>query len=244
MRLVQITDLHLHADPEARSRAGIPYRQFLAVMDAVRQEQPDLVIVTGDISQDESARAYELATEQLNALPCPWHWLPGNHDQRGLMDIAHPLVEAVECDEWRLLLLDTQLPGQPSGALGSNKLAALVAQLEQSSAPTMVAMHHPPVDVGATWMDAINLQDKADFWAAISGYPQVKIVLFGHAHQAYSQEKALDNFSVAVYGSPATADQFLPRAEAFAVDEASHPGYRVLDIEGTFWRTRIERVSP
>lgn len=198
MRLVQITDLHLHADTDARSRAGIPYRQFLAVIDAVRQEQPDIVIVTGDVSQDESAEAYELATEQLNALSCPWYWLPGNHDQPGLMDTAHPLAECVELKEWRLLLLDTQLPGHPSGALGRDKLAALMAQLEKSSTSTVIAMHHPPVDVGATWMDAINLQDKADFWAVLSGYPQVKMVLFGHAHQAYCQEKELANFSVAV----------------------------------------------
>ena len=244
MRLVQITDLHLHADPEARSRAGIPYRQFRAVMDAVRNEQPDSVIVTGDISQDESARAYELATEQLNTLSCPWYWLPGNHDQRGLMDTAHPLVEAVELNEWRLLLLDTQLPGQPSGALGRDRLAALTVQLEKRSTPTMIAMHHPPVDVGATWMDAINLQDKADFWAVLSEHPQVKMVLFGHAHQAYDQEKVLDNFSVAVYGSPATADQFLPHAEVFAVDDVSLPGYRVIDLEGASWRTRIVRVTP
>ena len=244
MRLVQITDLHLHADPEARSRAGIPYRQFVAVMNAVRQEQPEVVVVTGDISQDDSAGAYELATEQLNTLPCPWYWLPGNHDQGSLMDAARPLVDTVELNEWRLLLLDTQLPGQPEGALGLDKLTSLKAQLAQSSAPTLIAMHHPPVDVGTAWMDAISLQDKADFWAALSGYPQVKVVLFGHAHQAYCQEKVLENFSVAVYGSPATADQFLPHAESFAVDEVALPGYRVLDIEGTSWRTRIERVTP
>lgn len=160
------------------------------------------------------------------------------------MDTAHPLAECVELKEWRLLLLDTQLPGHPSGALGRDKLAALMAQLEKSSTSTVIAMHHPPVDVGATWMDAINLQDKADFWAVLSGYPQVKMVLFGHAHQAYCQKKELANFSVAVYGSPATADQFLPHAEAFAVDDVSLPGYRVIDFEGASWRTRIARVTP
>ncbi|NOG30861.1 phosphodiesterase [Halomonas sp. TBZ9] len=243
MRLVQLTDLHLHADPLARSRAGVPYRQFLAVMDAIKQEKPDLVIVTGDISQDESAQAYALAVEQLNRLACPWHWLPGNHDQRPLMEAVHPLADALMLNEWRLLLLDTQVPGEPGGALGSDKLVALAAQLDRQLAPTIIAMHHPPVEVGAAWMDAISLEDKDAFWQLIGRYPQVKVVLFGHAHQAYAEEKALNGFSVSVYGSPATADQFLPHAEAFAVDEAARPGYRVLDIQGTGWHTRIERVT-
>ena len=242
MRLVQLTDLHLHADPQALSRSGVPYRQFLAVIDAIKQEAPDLVIVTGDISQDDSAQAYAFAVEQLDRLPCSWHWLPGNHDQRSLMEAVQPLAEALMLDEWRLLLLDTQVPGEPSGALGGDKLTALAAQLDQQSAPTLIAMHHPPVEVGAAWMDAIGLEDKDAFWQLIGRYPQVKVVLFGHAHQAYAEEKVLNGFSVSVYGSPATADQFLPYAKAFAVDEAALPGYRVLDIEGTGWHTRVERV--
>lgn len=242
MRLVQVTDLHLHADPEARSRAGVPYRQWLAVIDAIKLEKPEVVIVTGDISQDESQQAYALAVEQLEQLDCPWHWLPGNHDNHLLMEAAHPLTSELMLDGWRLLMLDTQVPGKPEGALGSDKLAALAAQLDGCVLPTIIAMHHPPVEVGAAWMDAISLQDKDAFWHLIGQYPQVKVVLFGHAHQAYAEEKAVNGFQVSVYGSPATSDQFMPHAEAFSVDEEADPGYRVLDINGTGWHTRIKRV--
>ncbi|MGM0521595.1 MAG: metallophosphoesterase [Pseudomonadota bacterium] len=243
MRIVQVTDAHLHADPAAHSRSGIPLKQFNAVIDAVEAQHPDIVIVTGDISQDETATSYTHAVEQLRTLPCPWFWLPGNHDQVDLMEAEHPLLEDVDLDDWRMLLLNTQVPGQPYGELGPDKLAAMTKRLEADTRPTLIAMHHPPVKVGASWMDAIGLQDREAFWQALSAFPYVKLIVFGHAHQAFAQTYAIGEGQVEVYGSPATSDQFLPGAKAFAVDEASRPGYRVIELDGGQWHTWVERID-
>ncbi|HBS17933.1 MAG TPA: metallophosphoesterase, partial [Halomonas sp.] len=113
MRLIQITDSHLYADKQARSRAGIPWQQFQRVLEAVITERPDVVVFTGDISQDETAASYALACEALSALPCPWFWIAGNHDQPELMAAEHPLLEEVDLEQWRLLLLNTQVVGKP-----------------------------------------------------------------------------------------------------------------------------------
>ena len=78
MRVVQITDAHLYADTKARSRVGLPWQQFQQVLAAVSAEHPDVVVFTGDISQDESAASYALAVQAMGALPCPWYWLPGH----------------------------------------------------------------------------------------------------------------------------------------------------------------------
>jgi len=242
MRLIQITDSHLYADKQARSRAGIPWQQFQRVLEAVITERPDVVVFTGDISQDETAASYALACEALSALPCPWFWIAGNHDQPELMAAEHPLLEEVDLEQWRLLLLNTQVVGKPHGELGSEALSALAERLEQDDRPTLIAMHHPPVDVGATWMDAIGLQDRDAFWQLLSAYPQVKMILFGHTHQAYAQHHQAAGTDIGVYGCPAMADQFLPGAERFAIDEASRPGYRVIDFHGHEWQTWIERV--
>ena len=242
MRLIQITDSHLYADKQARSRAGIPWQQFQRVLEAVITERPDVVVFTGDISQDETAASYALACEALSALPCPWFWIAGNHDQPELMAAEHPLLEEVDLEQWRLLLLNTQVAGKPHGELGSAALSALAERLEQDDRPTLIAMHHPPVDVGATWMDAIGLQDRDAFWQLLSAYPQVKMILFGHAHQAYAQHHQAAGTDIGVYGCPAMADQFLPGAEQFAIDEASRPGYRVVDFNAHEWQTWIERV--
>lgn len=115
MRVVQITDAHLYADIEARSRAGIPWRQFQQVLSAVVAEKPDIVLFTGDISQDESAASYALAVQALEQLPCAWYWLPGNHDQPEFMAAERPLVDQVDLGAWRILLLNTQVAGKPLG---------------------------------------------------------------------------------------------------------------------------------
>ncbi len=248
MRVVQITDAHLYADTQARSRAGVPWRQFQQVLSAVVAKKPDIVLFTGDISQDETAASYALAVEALEQLPCPWYWLPGNHDQLGFMAAQRPLVDHVDVGSWRLLLLNTQVVGQPHGELGSERLTQLAEQLENDGRPTLIAMHHPPVDVGAVWMDAIGLQDRDAFWQLLSKHPQVKLILFGHVHQAYAEHHRLGEASVAVYGCPAMADQFLPGAEHFAIDESSRPGYRVIDLAfsetlGSEWQSWIERID-
>lgn len=243
MRLIQITDAHLHADKQARSRAAIPWPQFEAVLDAVVAERPDVVVVSGDISQDETSASYVHACEALNRLPCPWFWIPGNHDQPELMAAERPMLDEVDLEQWRLLLLDTHVPGKPHGELGAAKLTALAERLEQDERPVAIVMHHPPVDVGADWMDAIGLQDRDAFWQLLSAYPQVKIILFGHAHQAFAQHQPLAGSAIGTYGCPATSDQFLPGAETFAVDEASRPGYRVVELHGEEWQTWVERID-
>lgn len=244
MKLIQITDTHLHADPATRSRTGVPHARLEAVVAAVIAERPDAVIVTGDISQDETPASYAAAVRLFDTLPCPWHWLPGNHDRLDLMAAERPLVEAVELGDWQMLLLNTQVPGEPQGRLGRERLDALQRQLERLERPTLIAMHHPPVVVGTDWMDAIGLEDRDAFWRLLDGHDRVQAVVFGHAHQAFATTLTdSSGHAVGVYGCPAAADQFLPGATHFAVDAEARPGYRVLTLDSQPLATRVERVN-
>ncbi|SDL04720.1 Icc protein [Franzmannia pantelleriensis] len=245
MRLVQITDCHLRADPLAPSRAGFPLRQLQAVVEHARRQRPDVVLVSGDVSQDATPASYRHALDVLAALDCPWYWLPGNHDHLTHMADARPLHDQVDLGEWRMLLLNTQVVGQPHGEVGAAQCDWLNEQLADDTRPTLIAMHHPPLEVGADWMDAIGLQDRERFWATLEGHEQVKAVLCGHIHQAFAGCRAMqeEGTEVAVYGTPATADQFLPGAASFAIDQASRPGYRVIDLGQRGLATWVERVT-
>ncbi|GAA0561900.1 phosphodiesterase [Halomonas salifodinae] len=243
MRLVQVTDCHLHADPEARSRTGVPLRQLHRVLEHARRLRPDLLLVTGDVSQDETPASYRHAAEAFSAMECPWFWLPGNHDHGDFMAEARDFHDELDLGAWRLLMLDTRVIGQPHGELGAERLADLASALAMDERPTLVAMHHPPLAIGSAWMDAIGLADGEAFWETLAPHPQVKAVLCGHIHQAFAGARALPEGEVAVYGTPATTDQFLGGSPEFAIDQASRPGYRVIDLDGERLTTWVERVD-
>ena len=70
MRILQLTDLHVFAEPNARLK-GIPTRECLqdVVVHILATEQPfDFVIVTGDHTHDERHESYQTVREILN----PW----------------------------------------------------------------------------------------------------------------------------------------------------------------------------
>lgn len=243
-RLVQISDCHLCADPEARGRRGVPLRQFEAVVSAVNRECPDLVLVTGDISNDDSAASYALARRTLDTLDAPWEWLPGNHDVLEPMAAARPLPAELMLGAWRILLLDTHLPGQPHGELDDAALEALDRRLAADTPrPVLITMHHPPLVVGSAWLDAIGLRRREAFWRTLAPHSRVRAILCGHIHQAFVGRHALEEGEVTVYGCPSTIDPFLPGSEHFAVDPAARPGYRVIDLGEQALTTRVERVD-
>ncbi|ATJ83792.1 metallophosphoesterase family protein [Halomonas beimenensis] len=244
MRLIQITDCHLHADPEARSRTGIPCRQLERVVAAAAALRPDLVLVTGDVSEDRTAASYALAERCLSVLDRPWFWLPGNHDDPDLMSDCRPFHPEVELGDRRLLIVDTQWPGREGGRIGEARLKGLAERLAEDDRPILVAMHHPPLAVGSAWLDALGLADAEAFWETLADHEHVEAVFCGHIHQAFVGHGPAVAGAIPVYGCPASSDQFLPGSTDFSVDEASRPGFRVIDLHGDALTTWVERVDP
>ena len=134
---------------------------------------PDAVLVSGDLVTDPGAREYERVRELLSPLPMPVHVLAGNHDDPDALreyfpvdgpsaSPGGPYEYAAEIGELRLIACDTRRPGLEEGELGAERRAWLEAQLEAGPpAPTIVAMHHPPLRTGNRAFDAIGLADQS-----------------------------------------------------------------------------------
>lgn len=242
-RLLQITDTHLRAEPGARMKGMDTNASLLAVLEAARREAPDGVLLTGDLVHDGSAQGYRRLAAHVERLGAPAWAIPGNHDDpqalaRELGDCGFGGRPLLRLGEWDILLLSSYLPGEIAGALDTDTLERLDADLAASGLPAMIALHHPPVPVGSPWMDAMGLRDPEAFWAVVDRHPRVRAVVWGHAHQAFEHRRG----AVRLLGTPSTCVQFTPGSTRYVPDPAP-PGYRVIDLHGDgALDTRVVRV--
>lgn len=244
--VAQVTDLHLFARVDQQLMGVTTAETFRVILEHLGQLQPkpDLLLLTGDLSQDESSASYQWLQDVLVPLGIPTYWLPGNHDNLLVMEqvLHQPPIspeKSFEAGEWQFLLLSSWVPGCVHGQLSQPTLAWLEQQLQVNHQPTLVSLHHPPCPIGSAWMDAIALQNPAEFLRIIERYPQVRLVVFGHIHQAFEDQHQ----GVCYLGSPSTCAQFQPKSREFAIAQAQ-PGFRLLTLspDGSY-ETKVERVN-
>lgn len=247
LQVVQLSDTHLFSNPDQELLGLATLDSFTAVLKSLHQLQPhpDVLLLTGDLSQDETQQSYEHLRDLIEPLSIPTYWLPGNHDQYPLMEkiLDGGWLSAQKVFQrggWNFILLNSMLPGQVYGKLSAESLMGLEQQLAHlPNHPTLIALHHPPCSIGSHWMDRINLRNAAALFEVLDRYQQVKLVLFGHIHQEFDYIRQ----GVRYLGCPSTCVQFKPNETDFAVDQQL-PGFRMLTLypDGQF-NTVIKRVK-
>lgn len=246
LTLIQITDLHLLADADARLygwHVDAAWRQVLAAA-LTRYPAPDALALTGDLVHDESTAGYARLNAQIECVMCPVYAIAGNHDDPAAMRryLTRAEVHAQSrLGGWQLHGLDSHVDGADAGRLGAAQIERLRARLDVDSSPAAIFVHHPPLSIGSAWIDRIGLADGDALRALLSRYPQVRAVICGHAHQAF--EASIGH--AACWVTPAAMRQFLPGADEYAVDTQRAPGYRVIELHPDSRATsRIHRVQP
>lgn len=251
LSILQFTDLHLIADPNADYKGFNSQKDFDAVLATAQSNlelwPPDAIVLTGDLVQDDSQAAYERLAAQAASWQVPVFCLPGNHDvteffteilPSATVSIAggHTLPQRSgnnqysnkQSSQWRIIMLDTTQANNVAGHIRTDELARLEQELiEHCDKAVLICMHHPAVDIGSAWLDEIGLRNAKAFWTIIKRqqdqYNHIQGVLCGHIHQALDTQK----HGIPVMGSPSTSRQFKPQAEQFAVHDIQ-PGFRQL----------------
>ncbi|BES69924.1 3',5'-cyclic-AMP phosphodiesterase [Marinobacter nanhaiticus D15-8W] len=246
LRILQLTDPHLMADPEG-TLLGMNTRESLDAVIALAKREPhapDLVIASGDIAQDSSETAYRVFQEKMSVYSCPVIWFPGNHDD---VEVMHEVIAGTNAEQrrllvggWQLIFLNSAVPGKVYGALSSGELSFLNDCLaEHPERPTLIAFHHHPVDVNCTWMSQIGLTNSDALMAVLEGQSQVRALLWGHIHQTWDGELN----GMRLMATPSTCIQFAPGSNEFSIDGQA-PGYRWIDLypDGTL-DTHVRRAE-
>lgn len=196
-RIVQFSDVHFGVENTAAVAAALAY---------CRAEPPDLVLVTGDITQQGFRREFEAAARWLKTLPEPIFVTVGNHDVPywSLPDrLFHP---------WRLFEETTGHPAHDHQFLGRDFMvrgvttargwqarlnwskgvidldqcerAAAALSATDPSCLRILACHHPLVEmIGAPMTGEVRRGDQAAHLLAAAG---VDLIMTGHVHVPFA----------------------------------------------------------
>lgn len=245
--LVQLTDQHLFGDPSRALRGVQTLPALRATLAAAATDIAacDAILATGDLVQDDPT-GYAHFRAEFSTLGKPVLCIPGNHDDLPAMHAAlstppFQLGGIHDAGAWRVVMLDSTIPGETGGALSDATLRQLDDALR--AAPqrhSLVCLHHHPVPMKSRWLDTVGLANAGDFLEVLRRHPQVRAVLFGHVHQALDEVRD----GLRVIATPSTCSQFKPKSDDFAVDDAP-PAWRTLrlDADGSIdttlrWVTR------
>ncbi|MCC2596277.1 phosphodiesterase [Pusillimonas sp. MFBS29] len=201
MLIAQISDLHIQADGKHKELIQAE-RHLTTCIQALNRlaPRPDLVVITGDLTERGRRQEYMTLKPLLAELDMPYLLIPGNHDSPAMLrEVFHehaylqrgpasdsPFIQYV-IDDWplRIVALDTTIPMRSEGGLCAERLQWLSDTLAQApEAPTLILMHHPPFQTGIREMDELGLLTGREAFAGIiAPYHNIERILCGHLHR-------------------------------------------------------------
>ncbi len=204
IRIVHFTDTHIDTDPALRTVREADLANHVAAINALDQ-QPDLVLFTGDLSNTGQAEEYAIFLPVMQQLRAPWVAVPGNRDSRRRMRAAFaglgwlpaaaaddaPLDFSIDVGPLTIIGHDSKKPGTNKGWADEERLATLRGMIEQAGdRPVIIAMHHPPFELHEIpWPRQFEPWEHAEAMQALMAeHANVKLVACGHAHRRIAGE--------------------------------------------------------
>lgn len=248
LRILHLSDLHVYGGADLQY--GVvdtcaALERVLARVDGVRDVA--VVIASGDLSEDFTAASYERIRDAVE----PWAarhgartlYAMGNHDHRETLEsVLGPSRQTLDIDGFRIVVLDSAVPGVAWGEVSADQLDDLRETLRQpASNGTVVVVHHPPVPALTTLLATMPLRNTDELIDTCRD-TDVRLILSGHYHLAGVSE--VDGITVSI--APAIAN---------VADVAASPGHEralvgsgcaIVDLsaDGTVCVTPVAAGSP
>ncbi len=155
---------------------------------------PDVVIVSGDLTDSGDADAYRRLDLKLKVLGVQVIYATGNHDVRSVFhaellgepDRTDPILQVHRIAGIRIVVLDSTVVGAGHGVLTPAHLAELAAELSTPyPGGSLVVLHHAPLPPPSPLLTyfALDRRSRAALADAIIG-TDTRMVLAGHHHLA------------------------------------------------------------
>jgi 3',5'-cyclic-AMP phosphodiesterase len=179
MKIAHISDIHLG------SGTFVP-QWGDNVVKIIEQESPDLLILTGDLTDNGYLKEFELAKQFLDRLEVPKRLIiPGNHDARNLgytifEDMFGDRFPTYEDKEVAIVGLDSTEPDLDDGHIGREHYGPIHEHLATDKV-RMLFLHHHLIPIPGTGRERQIPSDAGDVLGLCDDIG-VDVVLTGHKH--------------------------------------------------------------
>lgn len=236
--LVHLSDLHFdHVD----------YSLVEPLIQTIRSLAPDLVIVSGDLTQRARSEQFKEARKFLDALPSPQIVVPGNHDVP-LYNVFARFLQPL--DKYKRYITDDLEPfyaDEEVAVLGLNTARSLTikdGRVNQEQAArirerlcvcgdnvTKIVVTHHPFDL-PEGHDEDELVDRAEMAMKAIAECGADVLLAGHLHVGHtghssSRYKIAGHNALIISAGTATSTRARGETNSFNVLHITHPDIRV-----------------
>jgi 3',5'-cyclic AMP phosphodiesterase CpdA len=250
--LAHLSDLHFDRVDEAIVET---------VIKTVAALEPDVVVVSGDLTQRARSHQFEEAREFLDALPSPQIIVPGNHDVP-LHNVFARFFQPL--DKYKRYITDDLTPfysDEEVAILGINTARSLtikdgrvneeqIAAIRDRLCPfgdeiTKIIVTHHPFDLpeGHDERDLVNRAQMA--MEAIAGCG-ADVLLAGHLHVSHTghssaRYKIAGHSALVVSAGTATSTRHRGEPNTFNVIRVKHP---FINVERLAWQPERGEFAP
>lgn len=239
MLIAQISDVHI-AGPGMKTFGVAPMAEnLLRCVEHINQQdpKPDVVLVTGDITNEGLLEETKRAANIFDKLSPPYYVLPGNHDDpshiwsvfggRACPERHEGFFNyVIEGHKLRLIALDSTIPAAPGGEICETRAAWLEARLsEAGDQPAIIFMHHPPVKCGVAESDLDGFIGADRLGGIVEKYPNIERLICGHIHlPAFVRWRGSVVSTAPSMGMQLVLDLTLRHGSSFTIEA---PGYQL-----------------
>jgi 3',5'-cyclic AMP phosphodiesterase CpdA len=218
MKIVHISDLHVVSP-------NFVYEWGEKVINMVNSAKPEILVVTGDLTDEGHEHEYVKAKAYLDRIKVKNKIVvPGNHDARNegyvlFEDMFKTRYPVYEDEEVVILGIDSSEPDIDDGHIGREIYASIKQKLPKEEKIKILAMHHHLIPIPGTGRER-NIPVDAGDALKLCLDSKVNFVLSGHKHKPWTWK--LEHTYLATAGT-ATSRRLKGR---------SYPSYNILEIDG------------